>query len=144
MGGANISVSGIFLDEAPSDDSSQSISYMQSALNIVKSTIPSPSPFVVFNPGTRTSAAYFSPNPPDLSVQFENYYSQVPTSGPITVYPAGETVRSAVIAHNVPSAADATAFAKRAVSDGVGAVWAADDFNYGDLNYLESVIAGLS
>ena len=142
-GGANISVSGIFLDEAPSDDSSASITYMQNALNIVKSTVPSPSPFVVFNPGYKTSAAYFSPNPPDLSVQFENYYSEVPASGPITTYPTGETARSAVIAHDVPSTSDATSFVKRAVSDGVGAVWAASDYNYGNLDYLDAVIAGL-
>ena len=136
---------GIFLDEAPNDDSSTSVDYMQNALQIVRDTIsvPGGEAYVVFNPGDSTSAAYFSPTPPDLSVQFENYYSALPATGPIAPYPSGEVARSAVIAHDVPTAADATSFVQRAVTDGVGAVRATDDAFYTSLDYIEQVIAAL-
>ena len=142
--GSNIAVQGIFFDESPSDPSTASVQYMQTAAQDARSAFSSAAdPIIVYNPGTFTSAAYFSPTPLDFSVQFENYYSAYQGPSTIAQFAPGEVTRSALLLHDVPSASDVAPVVSQAKQAGVGAVWFTPDCCYSSLELLNATVEAL-
>ncbi|KAK0658618.1 hypothetical protein DIS24_g4673 [Lasiodiplodia hormozganensis] len=145
-GNAALSVDGIFFDEAPTDNDSAKITFMQSVTTYTRSFANaglSASPYVVTNPGVPPARAYlYNANDdslvPDLSLVYEEAYSTWTTDQ--------DTVRDriwgldvdngslAVMLHDVPATiacADLSALVDEFKGNvGVNTLWFTNDSDY--------------
>ncbi|KAF2718212.1 putative cell surface spherulin 4-like protein [Polychaeton citri CBS 116435] len=145
-GNKNITIGGIFFNEALSKNTGGNVQYMSDAADWAQAKLKSatnPSPEIVFNPGVLTDAAYF--DNADLIIQFENAYSAYTSPGTINTFPAGKVEQSVVIAHDAPSTAGSTvkSYAKTAAGKDVGAIYFATDCCYAGIGLLGNIASGL-
>ncbi|KAJ5380679.1 Spherulation-specific family 4 [Penicillium cataractarum] len=137
----NISVSGIFFDEAPRTNDNTTISYMQSISTTAKSSNLN---MVVFNPGTKleegSAAEYFKAA--DLIVEFEKSYSEWTSAIPANEFSSSETYcKDAIIVHSAPMTADYRAVVQDAQSMGLGAVYLTSSDDYMSLDSVATLAA---
>lgn len=121
----NITVAGIFFDEAPSTSDSSYTEYMSTAASYAKSKGLD---YVIFNPGTPTTvAAYY--DDASLIVNQEIDYSSWSDS---TVTDIASEYRdaSAVLIHDFSSSGDISSIVSTVVSDGIAAFYATEDCCY--------------
>ncbi|KAL8964638.1 MAG: hypothetical protein Q9183_004316, partial [Haloplaca sp. 2 TL-2023] len=102
---ANISVSGIFFDEASNTAANDVYEYYQQAADYVYSNIPSTvTPIVILNPGAPAPAQLF--DHADTIVQYENAFSSYKDESTIDSFAPGFNEQTAIIVHSTPSTAD--------------------------------------
>lgn len=100
---ADISLDGIFMDEAPTNTST--VQYMTSLYNYVKAVMPSNSNYVWTNPGTVVDADFYAAA--DIVNAFEGTYSAWESGGSTSI-PTKLMDSSSVMLHNYdPATADA-------------------------------------
>lgn len=137
----NITVSGIFFDEAPRTNDAAKISYMQTVSALAKSSDLST---VVFNPGTTLEAGsvdeYFKAA--DLIVEFENSYSTWTTCIPAEQFSSSKHyAKDAIILYSAPETADYRAVVREAQSMGLGAAYLTSTDNYMSVETVTKVAA---
>ncbi|KAJ5226134.1 Spherulation-specific family 4 [Penicillium chermesinum] len=137
---SNITISGIFFDDAPNENNEAKISYMQQISSTAKS---SNMRFVVFNPGTTlqsgSAKGYF--DAADLIVEFENTYSTWISSTPADHFSGkADYSKDAIILYNAPLAADYDAVVKEATQMGLGAAYLTNDDDYSSVASVQKVI----
>lgn len=140
----NISVSGIFFDEAPSTNDNTKISYMQSISATAKISNLN---MVVFNPGTTleegSAAEYFKAA--DLIVEFEKPYSEWTSIIPANEFSSSETYgKDAIIVYSAPLTADYGAVVQEAQSMGLGAVYLTNSDDYMSIDTVPKVAASFA
>jgi hypothetical protein len=148
-----ITLSGIFLDEAPNSSNEAQVSYMQEAAEYVQSHsahFPSTAntSTVIFNPGTAPDAAYFSYA--THIVDFESTYDawlgseeKSGAGGLIDGVEEADYSKSAIIINSVPENVDYAAVVGAAVERGVGLVYLTGDFDYKSLSSVGDVAAAI-
>lgn len=137
----NISVSGIFFDEAPGTNDSTNISYMQSISTTAKGRNLNT---VVFNPGTTlekgAASEYFKAA--DLVVEFEKPYSEWTSAIPANELSSSENYKKdAIILHSAPPTADYKAVVQEAQSMGLGALYLTSSDNYMSIDTVPKLAA---
>lgn len=134
----NITVSGIFFDEAPNANDQTKISYMQEISESAKS---SNLPTVVFNPGTKledgSAAEYFKAA--DLIVEFENSYSAWTSTVPANDISGGYYSKAAIILYSAPLTADYETVVQEAQGMGLGAAYLTNGDDYKTVDSLAKV-----
>ncbi|KAJ5083121.1 Spherulation-specific family 4 [Penicillium angulare] len=136
----NITLSGIFFDEAPSSNDSTLVSYMQQVSTTAKSNNLNT---VVFNPGTKVEdEAYF--DAADLIVEFENSYSTWLSSIPANDFTntAGYS-KGAVILYSAPLTSDYETILQEVDQMGLGAAYLTNTDDYTNANSVTKVAAAL-
>jgi hypothetical protein len=125
----NITVSGIFFDEAPRTNDATLISYMQEVSESAKS---SSLPTVIFNPGTKletgAAAEYFKAA--DLIVEFENSYSTWTSITPADEITGSYYDKAAILLYSAPLDADYEAVIHEAQGMGLAAAYLTNDDDY--------------
>lgn len=137
----NITVSGIFFDEAPNANDATKISYMQSISASAKSSDLSK---VVFNPGATlengSADEYFKAA--DLIVEFENSYSEWTTRIPAQQFSSSEHyAKDAIILYNAPTTADYRVVVQEAQNLGLGAAYLTNTDDYTSVTTVKKVAA---
>ncbi|KAJ5090085.1 CAZyme family [Penicillium argentinense] len=137
----NITVSGIFFDEAPNTNDADKISYMQSVSKSAKSGCLST---VVFNPGATledgSADGYFEAA--DLIVEFENSYSAWTTNIPANKFSSSKNYsKDAIILYSAPMTLDYEAVVQEAQSMGLGAAYLTNTDNYMSVETVQKVAA---
>lgn len=141
---ANISMAGIFFDEAPYSWSLVSLQYMRSASSFAYSTMPSTVTPVIFNPGTHTlPALYFSSA--DTIVLYENYYSNYANQTTINRFPRGYNAQSAIIVHSSTASRNSlSCLVRNIMANGIGGVYFTSDCCYQDISHLSKLAAAIN
>ncbi|KAJ5292806.1 uncharacterized protein N7443_008759 [Penicillium atrosanguineum] len=136
----NITISGIFFDEAPRTNDDTLISYMQEVSESAKS---SSLPTVVFNPGTKletgSAAEYFKAA--DLIVEFENSYSTWTSIVPADEISDTYYDKAAILLYSAPLTADYEAVVHEAQGMGLGAAYLTNGDDYKTADSLSKVAA---
>ncbi|OOQ85259.1 hypothetical protein PEBR_26942 [Penicillium brasilianum] len=140
----NISVSGIFFDEAPRTNENTKIAYMQSISATAKSSNLNT---IVFNPGTtleeESAAEYFEAA--GLIVEFEKPYSEWTSIIPADQFSSSETYgKDAMIVYSAPLTADYEAVVQEARGMGLGAVYLTSSDNYMSLDTVPKLAASFT
>ncbi|PNS17959.1 hypothetical protein CAC42_3918 [Sphaceloma murrayae] len=95
---ANLTIEGIFFDEAPADASPALVSYMRNVTAFARSALKTPTKRIVFNPGCPVPKDYYAIA--DTIVGFEDYYKQYKNdvaSFPINTVKPGTKFKTAFI-----------------------------------------------
>ncbi|KAJ5669746.1 Cell surface spherulin 4-like protein [Penicillium macrosclerotiorum] len=140
----NITVSGIFFDEAPRTNENSKISYMKSVSATAKKNKLNT---VVFNPGTKlveaAASKYFAAA--DLIVEFENSYSEWVQSVPKDSFSSAKTYyKDAALLYSAPLTADYEAIVQEAEGMGLGAAYLTNDDDYKSVESVKKVAASFS
>lgn len=127
---SNITLAGIFFDEAPDGSDSSHVPYVKELSENAKS---SNLPFVVFNPGTTiqggSASGYLSAA--DLVVEFENSYQTWTTTTPASHFSGKpDYTKGAAILYNSPLTADYEKVVQEATQMGLGAAYLTPGDNY--------------
>lgn len=134
----NITVSGIFFDEAPRTNDATLISYMQDVSESAKS---SSLPTVIFNPGTKletgAAAEYFKAA--DLIVEFENSYSTWTSITPAAEISDSYYDKAAILLYSAPLTADYEAVVQEAQEMGLAAAYLTNGDDYKTTDSLSKV-----
>lgn len=141
---ANISVAGVFFDEATSSPASDAIQYMQDAAAEVRAQFPSAQAQVIFNPGTKdTPAAYF--DYADTIVEFENAYSAYQDQATIDSFPSAYRSQSAIIAHDTTaSQSELNSRVSNIFANDIAGLYFTNDCCYNALGYLPTLTAAVA
>ncbi|KAL1963539.1 hypothetical protein VTN77DRAFT_8120 [Rasamsonia byssochlamydoides] len=139
----NISVAGIFFDEATSESSNPSFSYMKDASDFVYSQLfQAAGTSVVFNPGTLAPIEYFSYA--TFIVEFENSYKQYSAlSTPLSIQ-SQQRSQSAILIYETPVDVDLASLVQEASADGIGAVYLAEDCCYSSLTLVHKIASAIA
>ncbi|KAJ5168633.1 Cell surface spherulin 4-like protein [Penicillium canariense] len=137
----NITVSGIFFDEAPSTNDDTKISYMQGISATAKSSNLNT---VIFNPGTKlepgSATEYFKAA--DLIVEFEKSYSAWLSAIPANEFSANGTYyKDAVILYGAPLKANYDDVIHEAQTMGLGAAYLTESDDYMSVDTVPKVAA---
>lgn len=138
---SNIAVDGIFFDEAPNADDSTYTEYMSNVASYARGLGLD---YIVFNPGTlTTAAAYYAAA--DLIVNEEIYYSSYSESSTVDTIPSEYRGQSAIILHDTPSSANISSVVSTIVSAGIAAFYATEDCCYNAIttSLLDSISSSL-
>lgn len=136
----NITISGIFFDDAPRENDETKILYMQEISEAAKSTTV---PFVVFNPGTTLEegslSGYF--DAADLIVECENTYDTWISTAPVDQFSRAEFhKKDAVILNEAPLDADYESVIQEAKQMGLGAAYLTNVDNYDSVDSVSKVV----
>ena len=130
---SNISISGIFFDEATDSTNAAQMQYMRDVSAHAYATITSRKPLVVFNPGTVVDKRYFAMA--DTIVQFENPFADYASLTTIDTFQKGFKKQSAVIAHSTTvGPVKLRNMVKAAQSSNLGGLYFTSDCCYNTLN----------
>lgn len=137
----NISVSGMFFDEASHTNDNTKISYMQSISAKAKSRNLNT---VVFNPRTTleigSATEYFKAA--DMIVEFEKTYSEWTSAIPANEFSSSDNYENdAIIIHSAPPTADYKAVVQKAQSMGLGALYLTSSDDYKPIDTLPKLAA---
>ena len=138
---SNISVDGIFFDEAPYEDNSTYTDYMSDVASYARGLGLD---YTIFNPGTLTTvAAYY--DAADLIVNKEIYYSSYSESATVDAIPSEYRGQSAIIIHDTPPSANISSLVSTMVSAGIAAFYATQDCCYNAItaSLLDSISSSL-
>lgn len=136
---SDISVKGIFFDEATDTESQTAYDYMST---VASNARDKGLDYVIFNPGTAVTAPQFF-DAADLIVISEISYSAYQGSTMHSV-PQQYWNQSAVILHNTPSGADLTSVTSGLQSDGLSAFYATGDCCYQSVSMIGDVSSALA
>ncbi|KAJ5650532.1 Spherulation-specific family 4 [Penicillium longicatenatum] len=139
----NITVSGIFFDEAPRTDDTSLISYMTEVADNARS---SNLDFIVFNPGTKLEEGavngYF--DAADLIVEFENSYDAWIDAVPADEFSSTEDYsKDAVLLYSAPTDANYETVIKEAKDMGLGAAYLTNTVDYKSADTVLKVTAAM-
>jgi hypothetical protein len=138
---SNISISGIFFDEAPNENDPAKIAYMRKAANYVKSsqfaTSGNAPKTVVFNPGT--IAAQENLDSATFVVQCEDTYGNWESQNPLKSLPWGQRNQTAAILNETPPTASFADTARSVPKMGLGAMYMASGCCYNNDDTVEKV-----
>ncbi|CAL5865835.1 uncharacterized protein PFLUO_LOCUS41 [Penicillium psychrofluorescens] len=138
---SNISISGIFFDEAPNENDPAKIAYMRKAANYVKSsqfaTSDNAPKTVVFNPGTIAAPGYL--DSATFVVQYEGTYANWESQNPLKSLPLSQRNQTAAILNETPLTARFTNTARSMHTMGLGAMYMASGCCYKNDNTVEKV-----
>jgi Spherulation-specific family 4 len=130
---ANITVDGIFFDDATTGTTDADYTYMCSASKYAYDHIPTDTTYVIFNPGTLSPTRYF--NYADTIVEFEDTYANYAGQTTIDTFPDDYLAQSAILIHDTPTTAtNIGSLVGTMVSDGIGAVYFTYDCCYNSLS----------
>lgn len=137
----NITVSGVFFDEAPNTNDTSKIAYMQ---GISRSARARKLTTVVFNPGATleegSAKGYFKAA--DLIVEFENSYSEWTSTIPAKQFSTSEDYsKDAIILYSAPLDTDYDAVVQEAQSMRLGAAYLTNDDKYMSVDTVLKVAA---
>lgn len=140
----NITVSGVFFDEAPDTNDKTKIAYMQ---RISRAARARNLTTVVFNPGATleegSAQGYF--RAADLIVEFENSYAEWMSSVPAKQFSASDNyAKDAIILYSAPLDRDYDAVVQEAQSMGLGAAYLTCDDNYMSVDTVMKVAASFT
>ncbi|KAJ5595005.1 Spherulation-specific family 4 [Penicillium hispanicum] len=138
----NLNISGIFFDEAPSDNDQTLIRYMQRVSKYAKGHHLNTT---VFNPGTKVkSTAYY--NTASLIVEVENTYSEWTEKSPSELFSAKTSYsKDAIILYDAPlSEVNYKSVIQEASQMGLGAAFLTNDADYKTLDSVETVAAAFA
>ena len=139
----NISVSGIFFDEAPHTNDATDITYMQDASDAARSANLNT---VVFNPGCKldsgSASKYFAAA--DLIVEFENSYSAWTEAIPADEFSGTEDYsQDAVLLYSAPLEANYSEVIHEARQMGLGAAYLTETSDYTNADSVSKVAVAL-
>ena len=141
---SNISVNGIFFDEAPYANLAAPIQYMSNASSFAYDTIPTANTKVVFNPGTSATAVQYF-NYADTIVEFEDYYTAYKNQTTINTFPSGGRTQSAVLVHTYTgSTATLQSLVHTGIANKLASMYFTDDCCYNDLIILGHLASAFS
>lgn len=137
----NITVSGVFFDEAPNTNDKTKIAYMQGISRFARARNLTT---VVFNPGATleegSAKGYFKAA--DLIVEFENSYAEWVSTIPAKQFSTSEDYsKDAIILYSAPLDTDYEAVVQEAQSMGLGAAYLTNDDNYMSVDTVVKVAA---
>ncbi|KAJ5105707.1 Spherulation-specific family 4 [Penicillium alfredii] len=140
----NITLSGMFFDEAPNTNDNAKIKYMQ---NIAQSARSKNMNTVVFNPGAKledaAAAQYFEAA--DFIVEFEKDYTEWQSESTEEKFSTTQyRSKDAVIVKQTPEDADIAAIVRDASNLGIGAVYLTHDGDYMRLDSVSKVALALA
>lgn len=125
--GANIAIGGIYFDDVSSETTSAMYSYYETVSEHVRSSFSSGAR-VVFNPGYRIPAQYFSYA--DTIVEFEDSYANYQSEGIIAQIPTQFRAKSALQIYSTPEGADLSGLISAMVQAGIEYVYFGEDCCY--------------
>ena len=141
---ANISMNGIFFDEAPAVDLATPIAYMSNASGFAYKTMPTPATKVVFNPGTNATALQYF-NFADTIIEFEDDFTAYRNQTTIDGFPSDERKKSAVLVHNYDGTiATLQGLVYTGILDKLSGMYFTDDCCYQDLSILGQLATAFS
>lgn len=118
---ANISIGGIYFDEVSSEETSSMYGYYDALANHARSSMPSQTTRVVFNPGTVAPTQLFSYC--DTMVEFEASFSDYGGGEVIQKIPSDYRKQSALQIYSTPETADVGGLVQKMAQAGVEAVF---------------------
>lgn len=141
---ANISMAGIFFDEATTSSSSAALDYMRKISAFAYAEVPSAVTPVIFNPGAvPDSIDYF--NYADTVVLFEDYYSNYTGQATINKFPKGYNAQSAIIVHTLTaSQTKLNRLVQTIVAKKIGGVYFTNDCCYKGIEYLSKLVSAVA
>ncbi|MCJ1241540.1 hypothetical protein MMC14_009545 [Varicellaria rhodocarpa] len=135
---ANLSVNGIFFDEAPSMDDAAKIQYMANASSFAYATIPTAATTVIFNPGVIVALPYFYYA--NTIIEFENSAAEYQNQTTINNFTGGGVKQSAVLVHNYAGTiATLQSLIHTGIANNLAGMYFTDDTNYTDVNIVGQV-----
>ncbi|MCJ1239222.1 hypothetical protein MMC14_007216 [Varicellaria rhodocarpa] len=141
---ANISVNGIFFDEAPYANIAASIQYMANASSFAYNTIPTAATTVIFNPGTNATALQYF-NYAQTIIEFEDYYSVYKNQTTIAGFPSGGKMQSAIVVHNYTGTATTLqSLVHTGITNHLAGIYFTDDCCYNDLSIIGQLATAFS
>jgi len=139
----NISMAGIFFDEATSSTTTAALRYMRNAANYAYAQVPSDITPVVFNPGQVSPTQYFQMA--DTLVEFEGYYSAYNNQTTINTFPSGYKPQSAIIVHSsTATTAQLSSLVHNIIVNQIGGVYFTTDCCYNSLSSLAAFAAAVA
>lgn len=139
----NISILGIFFDEVTSEPSSSSDSYVKDASDAVHANLPHAAEVsVVFNTGTLAPAEYF--NYATFIVEFESSYQEYNAQGTPQSIQGPQRSQSAILINQTPADVDLGSLVQKATTDGIGAVYLAEDCCYSSLSLVNKLASAIA
>jgi hypothetical protein len=130
---ANITVDGIFFDDAVNYAIDTDYTYMRCAANYAYDKIPTDTTYVIFNPGAVSPTQYF--DYADTIVEFEDVYANYAGQTTIDTFPDGYVPQSGILVHDTPTdATNIQSLVDTMITDGVGAVYFTYDCCYNSLS----------
>jgi hypothetical protein len=136
---SDISVKGIFFDEATNEESQTAYDYMST---VASNARDQGLDYVIFNPGTAVTASQFF-DAADLIVISEVAYSTY-TESTVHSVPQQYRNQSAIILHDTPSGTDLTSVTSGLESDGLGAFYATGDCCYQSVSMLGDLSSAMA
>ncbi|QKX53187.1 uncharacterized protein TRUGW13939_00263 [Talaromyces rugulosus] len=136
---SDISVKGIFFDEATNEESQTAYDYMSTVASNARDQGLN---YVIFNPGTAVTASQFF-DAADLIVISEVAYSTY-TESTVHSVPQQYWNQSAIILHDTPSGTDLTSVTSGLESDGLGAFYATGDCCYQSVSMLGDLSSAMA
>ncbi|SLM40199.1 Spherulation-specific family 4 [Lasallia pustulata] len=142
---ANISVNGIFFDEAPYANLAALIQYMSNVSSFAYDTIPTPATTVIFNPGTSATALQYF-NYAQTIIEFEDFYTAYQNQTTINSFPSGGVRKqSAVVVHNYTgTAATLQSLVHTGIVNKLAGMYFTSDCCYQDLSIIGQVATAFS
>ena len=136
---ANLSINGIWFDEAPTANLAAPLQYMANASAFAYNTVPTADTTVIFNPGSNlTALQYF--NYANTIIEFEDYYSNYMNQTTINYFPSGGKKQSGVLVHTYTgTTATLQSLVHTGIINKLAGMYFTDDDNYQDLNIVGQV-----
>ncbi|GAB7349286.1 hypothetical protein MBLNU459_g8431t1 [Dothideomycetes sp. NU459] len=129
---ANISMAGIFFDDATDSTLSADHKYMHNVSSHAYATIPSAVTPVIFNPGTIGDTTYF--NYCDTMIEFEDSMLDYKQQTTINMIPAAYRKKSAIIIHNTPATVNVKNLVHTIALNKIEGVYLTSDCCYNAIN----------
>ena len=141
---ANISVHGIFFDEAPYVNDATFIQYMANVSSFAQNTIKTAPTTVMFNPGTNATALQYFDYAQTI-VEFEDSYSLYKSQTTIASFPRSRKTQSAILVHNyTDTSTTLQSLVHTGITNRLAGLYFTDDCCYNDLSIIGQVATAFS